>query len=148
MDQLLTLPRIPGKTPADKIMSSLSKAGIKDIQMFYDPNIKPFGMWAVVQVVGISSNIIMPERYNDQQPYLLWWCKDNDGRYRDPNDEDLDNIITVVKRAPEIWAMGESRADKFDAQDFDKDQKHRDKLKKKVHEIAPGMKKAIRERKL
>lgn len=148
MSQVATLPRIPGKTAAEKIMSMLSKVGIRDIQMFYDPDIKPFGMWAVVQVVGMSSSIIMPKGYNQQKPYLLWWCKDNDGKYRDPNDQDLDNIITVVRRAPEIWAMGEGRADKFEEQDKEKDRKHRQKLKDKVHEIAPTMAQALRERKL
>jgi hypothetical protein len=145
MNQILVPRTIPGKSQAASIMSSLSKAGIHDIQMFYDPTIIPSGMWAVVQVVGVSSDILLPKKYNAQKPYILWWCKDEDGKFRYPNDHDLDSIIQVVRRAPKIWAEGEDRANKFEALDAEKDRKHNQKFKDKIHEIAPDMKRAIRE---
>lgn len=141
---ILVSEAIPGRGAALSIMSSLQKAGIRDIQLFYDETILPNGMWAVVQVNKTNSSILMPDSYKEQEPYLLWWCKDEQtGQFREPNDEDLNNIITVVKRAPTIWDQGERRADKFDELDAKKDEAHRKKLKDTVHDIAKPMKRAI-----
>lgn len=101
-------------------------------------------MWAVVQVNRASSSILMPDSYKEQEPYILWWCKDEQtGKFREPNDHDLENIVTVVRRAPKIWEQGERRADKFDELDAKKDEAHRQKFKDTVHDIAKPMKKAI-----
>lgn len=143
---ILVNTQTPGLGSASYIMGKLHNLGIRDIQLMFDKQVK---MWAVVQVKGVSSNIIMPDKYNEQEPYILWWCKsETTGRFREPNDEDLMNIVTVVKRAPEIWAQGEKRADKFDALDAEKDRKHQEKFKDMIHDISKPMKKAIKEGKL
>lgn len=130
-------------------MNQLHLAGIHDVQLFYDKSILPNGMWAVVQVNRASSSILMPDHYNEQQPYILWWCKnEHDGKFREPNDEDLMNIITIVKRAPSIWEKGERRADEFDAADEKKDRKHKEAFRDKIHTIAKPMKNAIQKGKL
>lgn len=103
-------------------------------------------MWAVVQVNRTNSSILMPDSYKEQEPYLLWWCKDEQtGKFREPNDDDLNNIITVVRRAPAIWEQGEKRADKFDELDAEKDRKYQEKFRDTIHQIAKPMKKAIKE---
>lgn len=148
MGQILVKESIPGAGAASSIVNKLKGLGIHDVQLFYDKGILPNGMWAVVQIVGQShhSNLIMPESYNSTplKPYLLWWCKDERAQFRVPNDQDLINILTVVKRAQGIWDKGEKRADDFDKKDADKDEKHKQKFKQKIHEIAPAMKKALK----
>lgn len=145
MSNILVKESIPGSGAANSIMSKLSSLGIHDVKLFYDDAILPNGMWAVVQVQGQTRSLIMPESYTqDLQPYILWWCKDKDARFRIPNDEDLMNIVTVVKRAPSIWNKRERRADEFDEKDRKKDEKHQEKFKEKIHQVAPAMKKAIR----
>lgn len=133
---------VPGLSQAKGIESKVHSLGIQDIQLFFDQGIK---MWAVCQVHK-HGGILLPDSYQQDgiKPYILWWCKDDTGHYRTPNEQDLMDIVTVVKRAPSIWEQGEKRADKFDELDAEKDRKHRAKLKEKVHEIAPAMKKAIR----
>lgn len=146
MPQLLVREKLPGAGAANSIMGKLAQAGIHDVKLMYDDAIQPDGMWAVVQIKGHQSPIIMPESYASTklEPYILWWCKNDEARFREPNDEDLFNIINIVRRAPEIWAKGEKRADHFEKLDAEKDQRHKDKLKAKIHEIAPAMKKALK----
>lgn len=124
-------------------MSKLQSIGIKDIQLFFDDQIK---MWAVVQVNYTTNNFILPKSYGEtkQQPYLLWWCKNDQAKFREPNDQDLVDIITIVKRAPTIWEQGEKRADHFDELDAEKDHKHRTAFKEKIKDVAPAMKRAVR----
>lgn len=145
MEATITNTGIPGAQAASAIRNKLRSIGIKDVQLFYDKNIKPKGMWAVVQIERPVSTLIMPASYTPEiKPYILWWCKNEKAQYRDPSERDLRDIITVVTRAPKIWAEGEKRADKFEAQDAEKDRKHQEKFKQKIHEIAPAMKKALK----
>lgn len=138
---------IRGASAALAINSKLASLGIHDVKLLHDKNIQPYGMWVVTQIEGKSNILLLPNSYAETnlKPYILWYCKDEKtGKFREPNDDDLMNIITVVKRAPSIWEKGEKRADKFDELDAKKDREHHAKLKEKVHEIAPAMKKAIR----
>lgn len=134
---------IPGLTQAKDIEAKIHNLGIQDIQLFFDNQTK---MWAVCQVHK-RGGILLPNTYQEDgiKPYILWWVKNEKGGYRTPNDQDLMNIVTVVKRAPSIWAQGEKRADKFDEQDAEKDRKHKEKFHDKIHKIAPAMKKALKE---
>jgi hypothetical protein len=51
----------------------------------------------------------------------------------------------IARKAEKTFEKGgEYLADELDKQSAEKDRKHRDKLKTKVHEIAPAMRKAIR----
>lgn len=137
---------IPGGHMAADINAKLANLGIYDVKLLYDDTIKPYGMWVVTQIEYRTSLILLPKSYNETnlKPYILWYCKDEEtGKFRPPNDQDLMNIITVVKRAPTIWDKGEGRADHFDQLDAERDRKHREKLRDKVHTIAPAMKKAL-----
>lgn len=137
----------PGIKEASLINSKLKSIGINDVQLLFDDGILPKGMWAVCQTEKKTNILLMPGSYNESgiKPYILWWCKDEQAQFRIPNDNDLMDIITVVKRAPDIWAQGEKRADKFDEVDAKKDQAHRQRFKDRIHDIAPAMKKALKE---
>lgn len=144
MDQTIVREQTPGLTVAKDINDRLSALGIHDVQLMFD---KQINMWAVIQInKKAPSQLLLPKTYKetDLEPYILWWCKNNEGRFRLPDLDDLANIVKMIKQAPDIWAKGEKRADKFDQQDADKDRKHQDKFKQKIHEIAPAMKKAIK----
>ena len=147
MTQISVKERIPGANAAQSIMAKLIGLGIHDVKLLYDDGIKPYGMWAVTQIEGRASGLILlPKSYNETKlkPYILWWCKDEQARFREPNEQDLVDIIKMVQRAPAIWEKGEKRADKFDEQDVEKDRKHKERLKGRVHQIAPAMKKALK----
>lgn len=138
--------RIQGATAAQYINSKLASLGIHDIKLMHDDMVKPNGIWVVTQIEGRSGLILLPKSYNETKlkPYILWYCKGDDGRARDPNEEDLISIIKVKQRASDIWAQGEKRADNFDNIDAKKDQKHNQKFKERIHEVAPALKKALK----
>lgn len=139
---------MPGAKEAVSIIRRLRGIGIHDVTLFLDTKIQPHGMWAVVQITGRTDNLIMPESYmaTELRPYLLWWCKDErDAKFRIPNEEDLSNIVRVVRRAKDIWDKGEGRADGFDAKDAEKDRKHNEAFHDKIHSVAPRLKKALKE---
>lgn len=147
MSSLITQSGIPGASAAAGIMSKLRSIGIGDVQLFYDADIKPNGMWAVVQVQNRTSSLILPSNYmeNNVRPYILWWCKTNDGHFRLPNDQDLSDIVAVVQRAEVNWKNdGNDMADRLDQQAQKKDEDHQAKFKQKIKDIAPAMKRAVK----
>lgn len=140
---------VPGKREADDINNKLKKAGIYDVQLFYDNGVKPNGMWYVVQIQKAVNNILLPNSYweGGVRPYIMWLCKTNEGHFRIPNDQDLHDIIAVVTNAKAAWDRGETGddvADRLDAKVAEKDAKHREKQHQMVKDIAPAMKKAIK----
>lgn len=140
----------PGQVQAVSIQSKFKQLGIQDVEFFYDETIVPHGMWAVCQV-NRPSGIILDLRGDTGkvQPEIMWWCKTNDGHFRVPSEQDLHDIIVTVERSHKLWEKGgDWMADRLDEQDKARDEKHRQKLKDKVHKIAPAMKKAIRENNL
>lgn len=147
----LIVPRtIPWASEAAAINSQLLGAGIKDVKLLYDKNVEPNGIWVVTQLEGQSNIFLLPQSYHETnlKPYILWYCKGDDGRARGPNEQDLLDIIKVVQRAPTIWEKGEKRADEFEALDAKKDETHQKKFKERIHSVAPAMKQAIRKGKL
>lgn len=128
---------------AQYVQDKLKSLGIHDVEMYWDQQI---GMWAVCQVYRPSGKIMLLRgtQLPEQKPQIMWWVKDNEGRYRVPSDRDIHDVIVTVQRAQKIWEKGgDWLADKFDEQDKKRDDAHRQKLKDTVHDIAPAMKKAI-----
>lgn len=138
---------IPGLKQAKYVQDKIRELGIQDIQLFFDGNIEPQGMWVMCQIQKISSGLILPKTYNENgiKPYILWYIKDNDSRYRHPSDQDISDVVATVHRSQKSWKMGgDWMADRLDEQSNQKDLKHRENFKKKIHAIAPEMKKAVR----
>jgi hypothetical protein len=134
---------VPGLSQANAIEQKLRNIKVQDIQLLFDEQIK---MWAVVQVRKKSNLILLPAKYSDTdlEPYILWWCKNDQGGFRPPDDRDFISIVKVRYRAQKIWDQGEKRADHFDELDAEKDRKHQEKFHDKIHTIAPAMKKALK----
>ena len=139
--------KIPGINQAKEVQLKILKAGIEDVKLFHDNTIIPHGMWCVVQVKRNTSRIIMPDNYKQEnlQPMIMWWCKDPEGRFRVPNDNDAHDVIVIVQRAKKIWAKGGDKLDdEFVKQDEKKQEAYEKKKRDRIHAIAPEMKKAIR----
>lgn len=135
-----------GVKEAQHVQGMLNKVA-PDVQLFFDDQVQPHGIWVMCQVMKRSSSLILPSSYMQDgiKPYIMWYIKDVEGRARVPNERDVMDVIATRQRAEKIWEKGgDYLADKLDEQDAEKDARHRQKLKDKVHEIAPDMKKAIR----
>lgn len=148
MSNILVKEAMPGASAASAVMSKLRQTSIQDVQLFYDPDVVPYGMWAVVQVQKRSHSLILPTNYNQDniQPYIMWWCKTNDGHFRVPNEQDLSDIIAVVtngRKQLENDPTGEKMARRLDEQSAAKDAKHHADFRQKIKDIAPEMKKAV-----
>lgn len=138
---------IPGLKEANKLMANIKKAGISDVELMYDRYIQPYGMWAVVQVFKPSGKILLlnePSTY-ETQPTLMWWCKTNDGLYRNPSDQDLSDIVVTVKRS-QVWfdKGSDSMLDKIEKAEQEQYDKNRAAQSQKIRDAAPALKKAIR----
>lgn len=120
---------VRGGAGARYVQSKIKQLGIKDIEMFYDQELR---MWAVCQVNKPSGQILLlRDTQIDVQPQIMFWCKDSEGRYREPSDQDVHDIVIIVNRAKVIWDKEEKQpgwlADQLDAQDEAKDRKHHEK---------------------
>lgn len=143
MTHILVQEKMPGLAGANFVEGKIKSLGVKDIQLFFDEEIR---MWAVCQVMK-RGGLLLPRTYMEEgvKPSILWWCKSNDGSFRSPNEQDIHDIVAVVTRAQTTFTHGgDALADEFERQDAEKDRKHRANFKKKIHDIAPDMKKALR----
>lgn len=137
---------IPGISQARDIQNKIKQLGIHDVELYYDQTIQPYGMWAICQVNKPSGQILLlRDTKIDTQPQIMWWCKDNAGRFRVPNEQDLSDIMITVKRAHKIWEKGgDWLADRLEEQDKARDEAHRKKQRERIHAVAPALKRAIR----
>jgi hypothetical protein len=78
-----TKEEVPGLAQAKEVQGLLRKAGIQDVQLFFDPQLR---IWAICQVMKPSGRILIPDSYQQDgiKPYILWWCKDEQSKFRPP----------------------------------------------------------------
>jgi hypothetical protein len=130
---------------AQYVQGKIKQLGVTDVEMYWDQEV---GMWCVCQVFKPSGSILLLRgtTYKEQAPQIMWWVKTNDGTYRTPSDQDVHDIIVTRKRAEQIWEKGgDWLADQFDEQDKKRDEAHKQKLHDRVREVAPRVRKAIKE---
>lgn len=134
---------VSGLQEAQYVQNKIRQAGIQDVQLFWDDRA---GIWAVCQVMK-RGGILLPDSYAQDgiKPHIMFYIKNKLGGYRTPNDQDVIDVIATVHQSERTFEKGgDWLADQLDEQSADKDRKHRAKLKEKVHEIAPALKKAIK----
>ena len=143
MDTQTTAPSsVPGLTEARKVQAYINRLGIQDVQMFYDAQLK---MWGVYQVKKKAATLIVPDEYRTVEPMLMWWCKTDKGTYRAPNENDVNDVIATVHRAQYWFKKGpDELAKHLDAQDAEKRVKKELKLKERIQPHIKTLKKAIR----
>lgn len=115
-----------GAAGARYVQGKIKQAGIKDVELFYDEQLR---MWAVCQVNKPTGQIlVLREAHVDVQPQIMFWVKNAKGEYREPSDQDVRDIIIVTERAKVIWAEEEKHpgwlADQLDKQDAEKLESH------------------------
>lgn len=135
---------VPGLSEAKYVQEKIRQAGIQDIQLFFDPQAK---IWAVCQVQK-HGGILLPDYYaqDDIRPHILFYCKNEVGAYRVPNDQDIIDVIATVQRSDVTFKQGgDWLADKLDEQDKQKYAEGRKKLTERVHSVSKPLQKAIRE---
>jgi hypothetical protein len=138
---------IPGINEAQMVQSKINQAGIEDVKLFYDREVIPYGMWSLVQVKKNTSQILMPDSYKDGnlQPTIMWLCKDEHGRFRVPNNQDVRDCIVSIKRAQEVFKKGgDWLDDQFIEQDVKKQETYKKEQREKIHKVAPSLQKAIK----
>lgn len=133
-----------GASGARYVQAKIKQAGIRDVEMFYDEQLR---MWAVCQVVKPTGQIlVLREAHADVQPTIMFWCKDGNGKYREPGDEDVHNIIVITERAKKVWAEEEKHpgwlADQLDKQDAEKQESHNAKKQLMARDTAKKLVKA------
>lgn len=106
---------LPDNSSAQAVTAKLRQLGIQDVQLFYDHQVK---LWSVCQVKKVTKALVTLDNPNlaEVQPFLLWWCRNEKGNYRRPNDQDVSDVIATVHRAQKIFQKSESNPDWLDDQ--------------------------------
>lgn len=96
---------LPNNREAQYVVSSLQRIGIRDVQLFYDSQVK---LWAVCQVKQVPTTILTMDNASGTkiEPSILWWCRDSEGEYRAPNDQDISDMVATGQRAQIAWHKG------------------------------------------
>ena len=133
---------IAGLKEAKLVEDTIKRLGIQDVKLFWD---RQLGMWGVYQVRRQASHFILPSEHETYEHLLLWWCKDKEGKYRPPNEEDIRNVVATVHRAQVAFQKGgDWLADQLDAQDKEREEKADANLHDKIHDISKDLKKAVK----
>jgi hypothetical protein len=140
--QLSATGAVAGLDEARMVQSKINQLGIQDVQLFYDGQLK---MWGVYQVKKTASSFIVPKEYQTIKPMLMWWCKGPDSKYRAPNDNDINDVIATVHRAQHWFEKGPDALVKaLDEQDAERTRKKELKLKERLQPHIKTLKRAIR----
>ena len=135
---------IPGIEQARAVQSAIKRIGIQDVELFYDPQIK---MWAVVQVRKTTGGIITMDNLSGTkvEPMIMWWCKNDKGTFRLPNEKDVADVVATVHRAQHWFDKGgDALADALDKQDQAKREAKDKRLKERLSPHIKPLKKAVR----
>lgn len=133
---------IPGIQEATLVENTLYRLGIRDVKLLFDGQLK---MWAVCQVRKRPVVILTMDQKEDLESSLMWWVKDASGKYRNPSEKDVSDVIATVHRAEVSFQKGgDWLADQLDAADAAKTTQQHDKMIETLHEVAKPLKKAIK----
>ena len=136
---------VPGLHEAKAVQNEIKRLGIPDVELFFDPEIM---MWGVCQVRQQNSGIVTMDNLDGTKvdKYLMWWIKDNEGKYRVPSQEDVHNVVATVRRA-ERWFQkgGDKLADELEEKEHEKTARKKEVLKERLAPHLKSLKKAIRE---
>lgn len=136
---------VPGLEQAKYVQNKIRQAGIEDVQLFFDHGIGG-GMWVMCQVMK-RGGILLPKQYAQDgiKPHIMFYVKDNEGKFRLPSDQDIMDVIAIRQRAETTFAKGgDWLADQFDKQDAEKYQEGRQKLTERIKSVSKPLKAAVK----
>jgi hypothetical protein len=137
--------QVPGLREAQAVQAEIDRLGVRDVKLFFDGEI---GIWAVCQVTGNTSGFVTLDNPDGSRTNksLMFYCKNDIGAYRPPNQNDVNDVIAVVRRAQETFKRGgDWFADKLDKQDEERRKKKEEQHKERVRPHMKRLKRAIRE---
>lgn len=136
---------VPGLNEARAMQAQVTRLGIRDVEFMYDG---PLKMWMVCQLKKSAHGIVVLENFADdaREPWLLWYCKNDQGSYRPPSEKDVNDIIATVHRAEKWMAPGggDALADELEIQESTKKVNKEEQLKERLGPYIRPLKKAIR----
>lgn len=136
---------VPGLGAANSIMAKIKSLGIQDIELMWD---KDAQMWAVMQVFKPSGKILLmnTDASRDTAPLLMWWCRNPQTlAYRDPNEQDIHDVVVTIKRAEIIFDKGSDwMIDNIEDQEKATYAANRKAQSEKIRSIAKPLKKAFK----
>jgi hypothetical protein len=122
---------IPDKDKALQVTNQIRHLGIKDIQLFYDRQVK---LWAVCQIKQVAQSILTMDNISGTkvEPYILWWCRTYpDSKYRSPGEQDVSDVMAIVQRAQIAFQKSERNPNWLDDQLLEKERVKTEKHKKR-----------------
>ncbi len=129
---------------AKYVQGMIDKLGVKDVVLMYDHQIN---MWSVNQVFKKPKTILTMDSANMHETgaMLMFWIKKEDGTYRVPSDQDVNDVIAIVTRAQKVFEKGSDwMIDQMESAEKDKYNKQRKAQSDRIRSFAKPMKKAIR----
>lgn len=136
----------PGLEEARKVQAEIRRLGVQDIELKWDAE---FGVWCVVQIERSTGILVTMGSLSQggEKLNLLWYCQNKeDGGYRPPNQDDVNNVIAVVRESHHWWEKGgDAYADEADRRDMEKRQKKEARHRERVQPHVKALQKAIRE---
>lgn len=136
----------PGLEEARKVQAEIRRLGVQDVELHWD---NEFKVWCVVQVRKRTNTFVTTDqvRGSDVEPFLLWYCQsDNDGTYRAPNQNDVNNVIATVRSSHHWFNKGaDALSREVEGRDEKRDQKKEARLKERLQPHLKSLKRAIRE---
>lgn len=136
----------PGLAEARKVQAEIKRLGVQDVELFWDAE---FQVWCMVQVRKANTGIVTMDNLDGSkaEPYLLYYLNDDKtGKYRAPDQRDVNNVIAIVRESQHWFEKG---GDAFNKELDERDEKRREKKQARQLERAQphlkALKKAIRE---
>ena len=127
---------------ANYVQAMIDKLGVKDVILVYDHGIN---LWGVAQVFKKPQTIITMDQAAQTGANLMFWIKNNDGTYRVPSDQDVNDVIAIVTRAQVWFDKGSDKMiDIIEEEELKKHGENRRKQSERIRSFAKPMKKAIR----
>lgn len=137
--------QVPGLKEARAVQAEIKRLGVRDVELFFDGSI---GIWAVCQVRQQNTGILTMDNLTGTkvEQMIMWYCTNNEGKFRPPNKDDVNNVIATVRRAQEVFKRGgDWLADKLDQQDEEKRKKKEELHRERMQPHVKRLKRAIRE---
>lgn len=135
---------IKNLSEARRVQAMIDKLGVKDVVLMYD---KEIHMWSVNQVFRKPSVILTmdPKNMHGLGATIMFWIKNNDGTYRVPSDQDVNDVIAIVTRAQTWFDKGsDAMLDEVEKAEKETYDKNRQKQSERILSFAKPLKKAIK----
>lgn len=123
----------PDNAKAQYISARIHRLGIKDVQLFYDHQVK---LWAMCQVRKVQKTVLILENTTgtDIKPMIMFWIRTPKGAYRAPNEQDINDVVAIVQKAQITFQKSKNNPNWLDDQMLEAERIKTEKHKKRQDE--------------